>query len=352
MAYIGTDINYGNLAKQTGTGDGADTTPIAALTYTVPSSESILVFLDGVCQVPATDFTASGTTLTFTTAPANGVAILVMFLGRSLDIGTPADNTVSNAKMTANSVDSDQYVDGSIDTIHIANNQVDETKLKDALIGDFSDVTITAADTILYGDATDSGNTKKDTVQGILDLVPAGGDYKLLYTHNASAATWTFNSSTGVDVATYGAYVFILATVFNVSNDARLQIEVSDDDGSSWKSTGYQYWNRSIDQDGTLETHLSTSDSEIQVTTGGFRSATAQGGLTGTIFAPHNGSESGKSFMTWMVSCQMNSGYDYMTTWGGGEYNAGVFDAGGADAWRFSVSSGNISGTMKMYGYK
>jgi hypothetical protein len=145
MAYIGTDINYGNLAKQTGTGDGADTTPIAALTYTVPSSESILVFLDGVCQVPSTDFTATGTTLTFTTAPANGVAILVMFLGRSLDIGTPADNTV------------------------------DETKLKDALIGDFSDVTVTAADTFLYGDATDSGNTKKDTIQGVLDLVPAGG---------------------------------------------------------------------------------------------------------------------------------------------------------------------------------
>ena len=119
MPYIGTDINYGNLAKQTGTGDGADTTPIAALTYTVPSSESILVFLDGVCQVPTTDFTATGTTLTFTTAPASGVAILVMFLGRSLDIGTPADNTVSNAKMTANSVDSDQYVDGSIDGEHL-----------------------------------------------------------------------------------------------------------------------------------------------------------------------------------------------------------------------------------------
>jgi len=78
MAYIGVDINYGNIAKQTGTGDGSDTTPIAALTYTAPSNESILVFLDGVCQVPGTDFTAVSTTLTFTTAPANGVAILVM----------------------------------------------------------------------------------------------------------------------------------------------------------------------------------------------------------------------------------------------------------------------------------
>jgi len=157
MAYIGVDINYGNIAKQTGTGDGSDTTPIAALTYTAPSNESILVFLDGVCQVPGTDFTATGTTLTFTTAPANGVAILVIFLGRNVDIGTPGDGTV------------------------------DETKLKDALIGDFSDVTVTAADAFLYGDATDSGNTKKDTVQGILDLAVHTGNVAFPATQVASA---------------------------------------------------------------------------------------------------------------------------------------------------------------------
>ena len=98
MAYIGTDINYGNLAFQTGTGDGSDTTPIATLSYTVPTSASIMVTLDGVTQVPDTDYTASGTTLTFTTAPVNLVKILVYFLGRSLDIGTPADGTVTNIK--------------------------------------------------------------------------------------------------------------------------------------------------------------------------------------------------------------------------------------------------------------
>ena len=100
MGYIGVDINYGNLATQEGTGDGSDVTPIATLDYTVPSSASIMVTLDGVTQVPGVgkDFTASGTTLTFTTAPANLVKILVYFLGRSLDIGTPADGTVTNAK--------------------------------------------------------------------------------------------------------------------------------------------------------------------------------------------------------------------------------------------------------------
>ena len=98
MGYIGTDINYGDVSSQTGTGDGADTTPIATLDYSVPTSSSIIVTLDGVTQVPDTDYTVtSGTTLTFTTAPSNLVKILVVFLGRSLGLGTPATGTVTNS---------------------------------------------------------------------------------------------------------------------------------------------------------------------------------------------------------------------------------------------------------------
>jgi hypothetical protein len=157
MPYIGRPLNAGNLAVQSGTGDGADTTPIATLDYSVGSSNSIGVYLDGVRQLAGTDFTASGTVLTFTTAPANLVGIDVYFLGLELSIPTPADATVTTAKIAANAVD--------------------ETKLKDALVADFTEVVIAAGDSILLGDATDSGNTKRDTVQGILDLVPAGGGW-------------------------------------------------------------------------------------------------------------------------------------------------------------------------------
>jgi hypothetical protein len=63
--------------------------------------------------------------------------------------------------------------EAALTTGDLGDNIVDGTKTKDALIGDYSDVTITASDLIMYGDATDSNNTKRDTVQGILDL--AGG---------------------------------------------------------------------------------------------------------------------------------------------------------------------------------
>jgi hypothetical protein len=65
---------------------------------------------------------------------------------------------------------------GSVDTAQITANAVDETKLKDALVADFTEVTVATGDSILLGDATDSGNTKRDTVQGILDLVTVATD--------------------------------------------------------------------------------------------------------------------------------------------------------------------------------
>jgi len=67
-----------------------------------------------------------------------------------------------------------QPAEVALTTGDLGDNIVDGTKTKDALIGDYSDVTITASDLIMYGDATDSNNTKRDTVQGILDLASGG----------------------------------------------------------------------------------------------------------------------------------------------------------------------------------
>jgi hypothetical protein len=210
MPYIGRPLNAGNLAVQSGTGDGSDTTPIATLDYSVGSSNSIGVYLDGVRQLAGTDFTASGTTLTFTTAPANGVGIDVYFLGLELSIPTPADATVTTAKIAANAVD--------------------ETKLKDALIADFTEVTVAAGDSILLGDATDSGNTKRDTVQGLLDLVPAGS------TLGSEQAT-----TTG-DTITFGSIpsgVKMILLCFNGVSNGGVDLLVRLGDGGGIETSGY-----------------------------------------------------------------------------------------------------------------
>jgi len=61
-----------NSRVYTGTG--------ACTQFTISSSHSansVLVFENGICQEPITDYTVSGTTLTFTTAPGNGFKIQI-----------------------------------------------------------------------------------------------------------------------------------------------------------------------------------------------------------------------------------------------------------------------------------
>jgi len=68
---IATTLSY---TTRTATGDGSTTG------FTVTSGatvDDVLVTENGVLQAPTTDYTISGTTLTFGTAPASGVAIVI-----------------------------------------------------------------------------------------------------------------------------------------------------------------------------------------------------------------------------------------------------------------------------------
>ena len=72
------DFQYVHVAlsptTRTATGDGSTTGFTVTTGVTVNTA---FVFLNGICQVPTTDYTVSGTTLTFTTAPVSGDAIQI-----------------------------------------------------------------------------------------------------------------------------------------------------------------------------------------------------------------------------------------------------------------------------------
>ena len=187
-----------NRTVDTMTGDASDTTLL--LSQAPGSENNVTVTFDGVTQHHDT-YSLSGSTITFSTAPPLGVAVEAVSGGLE-SIGTPSDGTVTNAKLdsaqaaviaanTAKVTNATHTGDVTGSTaLTIAANAVDETKLKDALVADFTEVVVSASDSILLGDATDSGNTKRDTVQGILDLVPS------------AAAGWT---SMGAVTTTSGA---------------------------------------------------------------------------------------------------------------------------------------------------
>jgi hypothetical protein len=68
---IATTLSY---TTRTGTGDGSTT----AFTVTSGATvDDVIVTENGVVQAPTTDYGISGTTLTFTTAPASGVNIVI-----------------------------------------------------------------------------------------------------------------------------------------------------------------------------------------------------------------------------------------------------------------------------------
>ena len=111
----------------------------------------------------------SGTERTWTFPNANGTFGAVS--DESIDSDAYVDGSIDNEHIADDAINSEHYADGSIDTAHIATNQIDETLMKDAFVADFTEVTVATGDSILLGDATDSGNTKRDTVQGVIDLV-------------------------------------------------------------------------------------------------------------------------------------------------------------------------------------
>ena len=121
---------------------------------------------------------------------------------------------------------------GTVATAMIANNAVDETKLKDALVADFTEVTVAAGDSILLGDVSDSGNTKRDTVQGILDL--AGGGDCLLYHHTAA-------SNTAGDTYANGAWrtVTLDTEVYDTGSNGSLSSNVITLGAGTYRVVGY-----------------------------------------------------------------------------------------------------------------
>jgi len=106
MAYIGRDIRTGafrQLDDISSGFDGSDTThtmQVNSTNVSVGDVNQILLSLGGVIQKPGTDFTVSGSTLTFTTAPAANTSFFAILLGS--DNGgtvTPTDSSVTDDKL-------------------------------------------------------------------------------------------------------------------------------------------------------------------------------------------------------------------------------------------------------------
>ena len=83
MAYIGRGFEVGAFAKTSITTANGSLTAFNVLKWNV-SQNSILVVYGGVVQEPGVAYTVSGTTITFTSAPASGTTLYIIYLGKEL----------------------------------------------------------------------------------------------------------------------------------------------------------------------------------------------------------------------------------------------------------------------------
>ena len=104
MAYIGKTPITGNFVKLDAisvvNGQAGYTMNNGGSAFTdYENVNQFLVSLNGILQAPTDSFTVSGSTLTFASNLATGDVIdFVIVLGSTLDIGTPSDATVTQAK--------------------------------------------------------------------------------------------------------------------------------------------------------------------------------------------------------------------------------------------------------------
>jgi len=240
---------------------------------------------------------------------------------------------------------------GAITTAKIAANNVDSTLTKDALIADYTEVTIATEDSLLLGDVGDSGNTKRDTVQGLLDLA-GGGAWNLIGTEEAPGGSGTPTLDvTGLD-STYDTYAIAFSDLLPISDTAYARLRFGDSGGVDSGASDY-CWGHSFENiSSTTGTWLSDEDaldSQIDMSDPNILVGNAAGeGFGGMLYLHRPGDGTVRPHVTgtianWDVAATtlLNVGFQ------GGGRNAVIT----LDRINFFFSTGNIeTGRMTVWG--
>lgn len=115
------------FSTQTFNGTGAQTA--FTLSANPGAIANLEVFVGGVRQTPTTNYTVSGTTLTFFVAPAAGTNNILARWGQTLGIGVPSDTSVSTVKIADDAVTTAKILNDAVTTAKILNDAVTTPKI-------------------------------------------------------------------------------------------------------------------------------------------------------------------------------------------------------------------------------
>ena len=187
MAYIGPAPNPGqnrevdDISSSFNGSTTAFTLQVASQNVSPGSVNAIIVSLGGVIQNPGTDYTVAASTLTFTTAPANGLSFFGLVLGQQIDTEGSADDSIGALQLQSNAVTTAKIADDAVTFAKMQNtaNGVRFLGKHDSGGGEIGEITAAQARTML----------------NVADGATAGGG-KLLANYLATS-TSEFSSSSG-----------------------------------------------------------------------------------------------------------------------------------------------------------
>jgi hypothetical protein len=170
MGFIGTTPLAGNYSKLNDISSGFNgsttdfTLQVGSVNVTPPQETTMIISVGGLIQEPVTAYTVSGSTISFTSAPAAGADFFGVLLGDTMSIGTPSDATITAAKLAT-----------TVITGLTASTTIADADL--VLVDDGANGTLrkmTRAD-FIESAALDSINITGGTVTGITDIAVADG---------------------------------------------------------------------------------------------------------------------------------------------------------------------------------
>jgi len=230
------------------------------------TEQNLLIAVDGVMQEPVDAFTISGSTITFTSAPASGASFWGVELGdvggvastvANGTVGTTglADDAVDGTKIADNAINSEHYTDASIDTAHIGNLQITNALMADDAVGiaELSATGTASSSTFLRGD-----NVWAAAGGGAVSAVANGSDNRIATFSSTTAlngeSALTFNGTTLTIGSDYdvsdanGLYKRTNGTL-QLNSNSSMAFNIDSDSNQSGRS--FWFYNNSVSQSGT-----------------------------------------------------------------------------------------------------
>jgi hypothetical protein len=159
----------------------------------------------------------------------------------------------------------------------------------------------------------------------------------------SSSATVAFTSI----AATYSMYMITFSRVIPATNNVRMRIRTSTDNGATYDSgaSDYRYALQSYGSDTTNFSIGSNGEEYAEMQATSLTSTVTEGGLSGVMYLCNPSSSAGDTLYFWNTAHQNTSGVLVITNGAGATQKTAD-----VDAIQFYMGSGNIaSGTFRLY---